>query len=216
MNSNKNILVFDTDPVILDTLRFQLKMVGYQVFTANQPTQGIRMIEDEIIHLAIIGSHLVNDSELKYSGLEVARQIPKHIPFYMYTEYEDMLAIKKKLGKYAAKEILDNKSPAAAAALIDAINRSFAKDIKVNFDLGMDGTLTCGEIAEKIEISSRERTHPSADDISQILRSLFFDAESINISPLGSLEGSPELPYSGSLVVGVQPRYKHGLGEKRW
>jgi CheY-like chemotaxis protein len=212
---NKNILVFDDDPHILATLRFHLKTVGYQVFTANEPTQGIQMIEDQIIHLAIIGAHLVNDSELKYSGLEVARQIPKHIPFYIYTEYEDTLAIRKRLGKSSAKDILDNKAPRAAAALIDAVNRSFARDIKVNFDLGIDGTVTCGEIAEKIEISSRERTHPSADDIGQVLRTLFFEAESISISPLSSLEESPELPYSGSLVVSVQPRYKYGLGEKK-
>lgn len=215
MNSNKNILVFDTDPTILATLRFHLKMVGYQVFTANEPSQGMQLIEEQIIHLAIIGAHLINDSELKYSGLEVARQISKHIPFYIYTEYEDILAIKKRLGKYTAKEILDNKAPGAAAALIDAVNRSFARDIKVNFNLGMEGTVTCGEIAEKIEISSKEQTHPSTDDICQILRSLFFDAESISISPLGSPEGLPELPHSGSLVVLVQPRYKNGLGEKR-
>ena len=215
MNSNKNILVFEDNPHILATLRFQLKMAGYHVLCTNEPTQGIQIIEDQIVHLAIIGAHLVQDSELKYSGLEVARQIPKHIPFYIYTEYEDMLAIKKKLGKYVPKEILDNKSPAAIVTLIDAVNRSFARDIKVNFNLGMEGTVTCGEIAEKIEISSKERTHPSTDDICQIFRSLFFDAESINIFPLGSLAGVPELPHSGSLVVLVQPRSKTGLGEKR-
>lgn len=215
MNSNKNILVFDDDSHILATLRFQLKMAGYQVFSTNEPAQAIQLIEDQIVHLAIIGAHLVNDSELKYSGLDVARQLPKHIPFYIYTEYEEMLAIKKKLGKYSAKEILDNKATGAVAALIDAVNRSFARDIKVNFRLGMEGMVTCGEIAEKIELSSKERTHPSTDDICQILRSLFFDAESISISPLGSLEGVPELPHSGSPVVLVQPRYKDGLGEKR-
>ncbi len=118
-------------------------------------------------------------------------------------------------GKYAAKEILDKKAPGASAILLDAVNRSFARDIKVNFNLGMEGTVTCGEIADKLEISSKEKTRPSTDDICQILRSLFFDAESVSISPLGSFAGEQDLPHSGSLVVLVQPRYKNGLGEKR-
>jgi CheY-like chemotaxis protein len=214
-NSKKNILVFDNDPNLLATVRFHLKMVGYHVFAANNPTQAIQMLEEQIIHLAIIGVDPINDGELVYSGLEVAKQTPKHIPFFIYTAYEDMLAIKKRLGKYAAKEILDKKARGASAILLDAVNRSFATDIKVNFTLGIEGMVTCGEIADKLEISSKEKIRPSTDDIGQILRSLFFDAESICISPLGSPEEAPDLPHSGSLVVLVQPRYKNGLGEKR-
>ena len=79
----------------------------------------------------------------------------------------------------------------------------------------MEGTVTCGEIADKLEISSRRKPGLPRTDICQILRSLFFDAESVSISPLGSLAGEQDLPHSGSLVVLVQPRYKNGLGEKR-
>jgi CheY-like chemotaxis protein len=212
--AKKNILVLDSDPNILATVRFHLKMVGYEVFPTNDPVQAIQLLEDQIIHLAIIGADPINDRE--YTGLEVARQTPKHIPFFINTAYEDMLAIKKRLGsKYAAKEILNKKAPCASAILLDTVNRSFARDIKVNFNLGMEGTLTSGEIADKLEISSKEKTQPSTDDICQILRSLFFEAESISIFPLGSPDGVPDLPQSGSLVVLVQPRYKNGLGEKR-
>ncbi len=92
-NSKKNILVLDNDPNILHTVRFHLKMVGYQVFTTDNPVQAIQLLEDQIIHLAIIGADPINDRE--YSGLEVAKQTPKHIPFFINSAYEDMLAIKE-------------------------------------------------------------------------------------------------------------------------
>ena len=57
-------------------VRFHLKMVGYQVFTANNPAQALQMLDEQIIHLAIIDLRLNNDRELEYSGLEVAREIP--------------------------------------------------------------------------------------------------------------------------------------------
>lgn len=214
-SSKKNILVADNDPDTLAAVRFHLKMVGYQVFTANNPTQAMQMLQEKVIHLAIIDLRLKNDRELEYSGLEVAEKVPKYIPFIIYTAFEDTLAIKKALGKIGAKDIIDKKMNGAASRLIDSVSRLFTSDVKVNFNLLMEGTVTCGEIADNIEFSSKELSQPSAEDICQILASLFHDAESIRISPLDSAGRLPDQPHSGSLVVLVQPRYKNGLAEKR-
>ena len=188
MCSKKNILVLDSDPNTLVAVRFHLKMVGYQVFTANNPAQALQMLDEQIIHLAIIDLRLNNDRELEYSGLEVARQIPRHIPFFIYTAYEDILAIKKALGNYGAKEILHKKAPGAAAILLDAVNRSFEKDVKVNFNLGMEGLITCDDIANNIRFTSNEFEQPSGTDVRQILESLFHEAESVKILPLAFLD----------------------------
>jgi CheY-like chemotaxis protein len=213
--SKKNILVADNDPDTLKAVRFHLKTMGYQVFTASNPTQALQMLEDEIIHLAIIDLRLKNDRELEYSGLEVAEKVPDHIPFIIYTAFEETWIIKKALGKVGAKDIIDKKKQGAASKLIDAVNRIFKADVKVNFDLVIDGLPTCEEIAEKIKIPSKEGIPPTTEDVRLILESLFYTAESIKISPLGSAENLQTEQHSGSLVVLIQPRYRNGPAEKR-
>lgn len=104
-NLKKTILVADNDPDTLAAVRFNLKMVGYQVVTASSPTQALQMLEEQIFHLAIIDLRLKNDKDLEYSGLDVAEKVPAHIPFIIYTAFEDTLAIKKALGKIGAKSI---------------------------------------------------------------------------------------------------------------
>ena len=78
---------------------------------------------------------------------------------------------------------MDKKAPGAAAILLDAVNRSFEKDVKVNFNLGMEGLITCDDIANNIGFTSNEFEQPSGTDVRQILESLIHEAESVRILP---------------------------------
>jgi CheY-like chemotaxis protein len=214
-NFKKHILVADNDPDSLAAVQFNMKMAGYLVFTANNPKQAKEMLDEQIIHLAIIDMRLTNDKELEYSGFDVAAHVPSYVPFIIYTAFEDTQSVRRALGKFGAKESLDKKRPGAASELVETVERLFKSDVKINFDLEIQGSVTCEDIAEKIEITSHERSQPPAEDVCQILQSLFWEANSISISPMFSPEAQPAIKPSGSVVVLVRPHYKDGWGEAR-
>lgn len=214
-NSTRNILVADNDPDTLMAVQFNLKMAGYKVITANNPQQAIRMLEEQIIHLAIIDIRLQNDKEVEYSGLDVAEHVPKHIPCIIYTAYEDTDSIKRALGKVGAKDVLDKKQPGAARVLVETVGKLFASDVKINFELGIGGNVSCDDIANRLEISSHGQSQPATEDVCQILQSLFPISDRILISPMISSNQLPNYRQSGSLVVLVRPHYKAGWGEQR-
>jgi CheY-like chemotaxis protein len=213
--SKKHILVADNDPDTLAAVQFNMKMAGYKVFTANSPERAKEVLDEQIIHLAIIDMRLRNDEELEYSGSEVAADMPSYIPSIIYTAYEDNESIRRAVVKAKAKDSLDKKKPGTASELIDTVERLFKNDVKVNFDLEIEGKVTCEEIAEKIEVPSYEGTQPSVDDVRQILQALFYEANSIFISSMFSPEAQPASKQSGSVVVLVRPCYREGRGEAR-
>ncbi len=214
-NSKKHILVADNDPDTLAAVRFNMKMAGYKVFIANSPEQAQKVLDEQIIHLAIIDMRLTNETEIEYSGSDVAAQMPDYIPSIIYTAYEDSESIRQALGKARAKESLDKKKPGAASDLVKAVERIFKSDVKVNFNLDIQGKVTCEEIAHSIEITSQERSQPSVADVRQILQTLFREADSIFISPMISTETMPTIRQSSSAVVLVKPHYSNGWAETR-
>lgn len=214
-NFTKNILVADNDPDSLAAVQFNMKMAGYRVYPADSPEMAKQILEEQIIHLAIIDMRLRNDKEIEYSGFDVAACVPSYIPFIIYTAFEDRESIRRALGRVGAKESLDKKKPGAAAELVEAVDRLFRSDVKVNFDLSIEGKVTCEEIAGKIGITSHEGLQPSVEDVRQIFQSLFHQADGIFISPLFSSSQLPNVQQSGSLVVLVQPRFKSGWGERQ-
>ncbi len=207
-NSKKHILVADNDPDTLAAVTFNMRMAGYKVFPANSPEQAKEMIDQQIIHLAIIDLRLRNDKELEYSGFEVAAYMPPYIPFIIYTAFEDRDSIRLALGKVGAKESLDKRKPGTAIELLETVNRLFRSEVKVNFDLEIQGKVTCEEIASKIEITSPEESQASAEDVRQILQALFRAATSITISSILSPEAQSTTKQYGSVVVLVHPCYK--------
>jgi len=214
-NSKKHILVADNDPDTLAAVQFNMKMAGYKVFTANSPERAKEVLDEQIIHLAIIDMRLRNDQELEYSGSEVAADMPSYIPSIIYTAYEDSESIRRAVVKAKAKDSLDKKKPGTASELIETVDRVFKNDVKVNFDLEIEGKVTCEEIAEKIEITSHEGTRPSVEDVRQILQALFHEANSICISSMFSPGTQPANKQSRSVVVLVRPCYREARGEAR-
>jgi len=214
-NFKKHILVADNDPDALAGVQFNMKMAGYKVFTANSPEQAKEMLDEQIIHLAIIDMRLTNDREMEESGFEVAKHVPGYVPFIIYTAFEDKESVRRALGKVGAKASLDKREPGTASELVETVERLFKNHVKVNFDLVIEGKVTCEEIANKIEIASHKESRASAEDVRQILQSLFCEANSIAISSMFSPEAQPAIKQSGSVVVLVHPCYKEGRGEAR-
>lgn len=84
-----HLLVADDDPHIRELLRFIFKKEGYIVFEAEDGGQASRMMENELIHLAVVDVMMPAKD-----GLELCREIREHydIPVIMLTakgEIED-------------------------------------------------------------------------------------------------------------------------------
>ncbi len=210
-NSKSHILVADNDPDSLAAVRFNMKMAGYEVFTATNPVQAKDVLDKQIIHLAIIDMRLTSDKEIEHSGFDVAAHIPSYIPFIIYTAFGNDESVRQAVVRAGAKDCLDKKKPGAASELVETIERLRKAYVKVNLNLEIQGEVTCNEIADKIEIVSDKESRASAEDVRQIFQSLFCDANSISISSMFSPQ--PTVTQAGSVVVLVHPCYTEGRGE---
>ncbi|TMV50173.1 response regulator transcription factor [Paenibacillus mesophilus] len=84
-----HLLIADDDPHIRELLRFIFKKEGYVVFEAEDGGQASRIMENELIHLAVVDVMMPAKD-----GLELCREIREHydIPVMMLTakgEIED-------------------------------------------------------------------------------------------------------------------------------
>ena len=213
--SPKHVLVADNDPDTLSAVAINLKMAGYKVSMAESPETAERILQNQIIHLAIIDMRLRSDHELESSGFDVARKIPAHIPFVIYTAFENPDTIKQALIEVGAKESLDKKKPGAAALLIETINKLFDSTVKVNFGLRIEGEVDCKAIADEIEFPLGTDPHATSEDVCQILQSLFNEAQRVFIVPFFRPDKSAALSQSGSIILRVRPQYESGWGESR-
>lgn len=209
--SKRHVLVADNDPDSLTAVQFNMKMAGYQVFTAANPAQAKEVLDQQIIHLAIVDMRLTNDREIEQSGFEVVAHIPGYIPSIVYTAFGNDELIRQAVVKAGAKDCLDKKKRGAAGELVETVDRLFKSYVKVNFDLEIQEQVSCEEIASRIEIPSQPEARASVEDVRQILRSLFSSADSISISSMFSPQ--PNITQAGSVVVLVHPCYPEGRGE---
>lgn len=213
--SPKRILVVDNDPDVLESVEYNLKTAGYEVLTANSPEKARDLLAREIVHLAIIDIRLKHEKRAEdLSGFDVARELPDYIPAVIFTAYEDKESIKKALGEVRAKKILDKKRPDAASQLIDIVDKLFASEVKVNFNLGIEGSLDLGKVADQIEVpvTEEEDFQPSADDLRQVSQALFYDATNIYITSLVSPEPALTLTQAGSILLRARPRFEEAWG----
>ena len=212
--SPKRILVVDNDPDVLDSVEFNLKTVGYEVLTANSPEKARALLACEIVHLAIIDIRLkYEDRAEDLSGFNVARELPDYIPCVIFTAYEDKDSIRRALGEVGAKASLDKRDPNAASRLIDIVNKLFASEVKVNFNLEIEGSLDLGSVAGQIGVPIADKEfRSSADDVRQVFQALFYDAASVYIASLLSPEPAPTITQAGSVLVRAQPRFKKAWG----
>ena len=80
------VLCLDNDETILQGMRTLLSKWGYQIFTATEPAEALRLIEQEDIQVWLIDQHLNNDQR----GLDfIEKYRPAHIPVALITADSD-------------------------------------------------------------------------------------------------------------------------------
>ncbi len=214
MKPVKRVLVVDNDKDVLKSVEFNLSINGYDVLAAESMEEAKALLRQEIVHVAIIDVRLEHEKRPDdQSGFDLARLLPDHIPFVIFSAYEDKEIAKHALRDLSAIESLDKKSQTDANRLIDVIDRAFSQEVNVNFDLKIEAWPNLQEIAELIETED-EAVAPTAEDVQQILRTLLHEADKLSLMPLvepekRALSATP----SGSVVLKVRPYYPQGPGE---
>jgi Na+/proline symporter/signal transduction histidine kinase/CheY-like chemotaxis protein len=80
------VLCLDNDETILQGMRTLLSKWGYQIFTATEPAEALRLIEQEDIQVWLIDQHLNNEQR----GLDfIEKYRPAHIPVALITADSD-------------------------------------------------------------------------------------------------------------------------------
>lgn len=210
----RRILLVDNDKDVLASVGYRLKIEGYEVLTADSVRAVSQLMKREIFHLAIIDIRLEDEKhKADTSGFNVARELPGNVPCLIYTAYENKQNIRQALGQVGAKEIVDKTRPDAPAKLVDIVNRLFDSDIKVNFNLKIEGDFNPDRIAARIEIPASDKLlQPSAQDVRHVLQTLFYDASGVHVAPLLSPEAAPTLTQSGSVLLQARPHFQNGWG----
>ena len=60
INKDIKILLVDDEPDIIEIVRFNLEKVGYQIFTASDGLEALRVAEKELPHLIILDVMMPN------------------------------------------------------------------------------------------------------------------------------------------------------------
>jgi CheY-like chemotaxis protein len=213
--SPKRILLVENDPHVLDSTSYNLQTAGYQVVTAGSPEEALNRLCCEIIHLAIVDIRLQHeDRPDDCSGLDVVRELPAYIPCVVYSGYVAAEDIQPLVGRGKGRvEILWKHVPQASSRLVEIVEELFASEVRVNFNLGIRGTLDIESVAARIEtLPPSNVPQPSADDVIQVVQALFHDAVGIHVTPLLSPRRAPTFTQTGSIIVQARPQFKNAWG----
>ena len=178
MTIAKSILLVDNDNSVLDALALSLGRRGYKVSKANSVERAQSLFNKNIFHLGIVDLRLEDDSkQADTSGFDVAKTLSPHMPCMIYTAYEDRDNVRRAFSEVGAKEVVSKNSQYAARELVNAVDHLFQSDVKVNFDLEIEGDIDrLIELVGKLQIpEADEETRPSEEDIRQILQTLFYE-----------------------------------------
>ena len=82
---SKRILIVDDEPDLLRVTAFMLKSLGYEILTANNGQEAIKMIQDQRVDLVLLDFFLPD-----ISGFDICRQVKEdetlsHPPVILFT-----------------------------------------------------------------------------------------------------------------------------------
>lgn len=136
------ILLADNDASFLEICSRYVALAGYEVKKAHSPDEARRVLEDGLVHLAVLDFRLLNDEDEKdWSGLEVAKSSAHFIPKIMLTAFQTWEAVREALGT------ADTGLPPAVdfvakqeglAALLERIEQALARHVRRNWNLHID------------------------------------------------------------------------------
>src|SRR5215216_6063022 len=136
---NLTLLVADNDVVALATVEEYLTALGFKVLTARSPDETRRILDTQMVHLAIFDMRMVNDNDEKdRSGLKLAREISPSIPKLILTKFPTHEDVRDamKLGDRSLPPAVDflNKLD-GLEALAEAISQAVTRYVRINQDL---------------------------------------------------------------------------------
>ncbi|MCB9079548.1 MAG: response regulator [Anaerolineaceae bacterium] len=220
MTTAKSILLVDNDNSVLDALALSLGRRGYKVSKANSVERAQSLFNKNIFHLGIVDLRLEDDGkQADTSGFDVAKTLAPRIPCMIYTAYEDRENVRRAFSEVGAKEVVSKNSQHAARELVNAVDHLFLSDVKVNFNLEIEGDFDkLLELVRQIQIpEADEETSPAEEDIRQILQTLFYDQSivKIELEPVFQPKHPSETPIpprNDAVLVKVRPYFKYGSG----
>lgn len=97
---SKGVVLFaDNDARFLKVRKEFLEKEGYQVFSATDPTEARRLLEQEPVDLAILDIRLVDDADDRdISGLSLAKETDRTIPKIILTGFPSWETVRDALG----------------------------------------------------------------------------------------------------------------------
>jgi CheY-like chemotaxis protein len=207
--SERCILLVDDNESVLQAVSFRLGVRGYTVVTARDVETALARIADTIFHAAILDVSLTDGKfRADVGGLAVARALPQGIPFIVFTAYEENDNVRRGCNEAGARAIIYKRSTVAPAMLVEAVERMFAQDVRVNFDLVIEGAvdvpLDVAQLAARIGASSAVAPPPSGEDLQHILQSLYFEADRVQLAPLFDPPQAAALSHSGAVLLQAQ------------
>jgi CheY-like chemotaxis protein len=170
----KTILLVDNAPNDITTIRDYLEEEGYAVRIATDASEAKRIMDSDVVDLAILDIRLVDDTdETDRSGLDLARNSNQAIPKIILTSYPSYETVREALGPdlntlppavgfVAKQEGLDRLLTSVKVALMP-VDRTIARNLLRAFDVSAPVALphTIRQVGSQ---QASERLHRTYDE----------------------------------------------------
>ncbi len=208
----KQILLIENDPHMARVVPRRLKLAGYQVVVAHTVAEAHYALEHALFQLAIIDIRVGDDSsDTDTSGFTLARQLPAAIPCLFHTAHDTKENIREALGSIGAEDIIAKDDADAPVRLLARVDELFRNGVGVNFDLTIDSSIQIHRIAQQLAHANPDAEPvPQATDLTLVLRRLFREATTLQLTPLFATETSAQHGWSGAMLFRVQERRPQG------
>lgn len=188
------VLFADNTPIFLDTRAEFLENAGYRVLRASSVAEAKRVLDEAWVHLAVLDIRLSNDDDEKdSSGLMLAKQSEyRAIPKIILTGYPSYQQVRDVLGPVAeglppAVDFLAKVE--GSAAMLDAVARAFTEHVRINWDLRIRSSPREPISLQYLLALLDPQLAPhliggQAEELGDVLRKLFYDAEQVTLQQL--------------------------------
>jgi len=210
--NSKQILVIDNDPHMARSVPRRLQLAGYEVVVAQTVDEARHALAHALFHLAIIDIRVEDDrNDTDTSGFMLARQLPPTIPCLIHTAHDTKANIREALGAIGAEDIIAKDDPDAPTKLVARVDELFRSGVGVNFDLEIDSKIPLATIARRLARSSpAQGPIPQAGDLSLVLRRLFSEATTVELTPLLPVAINASHSLSGAVLLKAQEKRHQG------
>lgn len=192
--SSYRILLADNNRLFLDTRAEFLQNEGFEVLKAHTVEEARHVLQNELIHLAILDIKMENDDDPRdISGLLLAQEEAyRSVAKIMLTGFPSYEYVRDALGgalkgRPSAIAFLAKKE--GAGALLQAVREAFAGSVQVNWNVVIQHNkhdpITFFHLVKLFEEGLENKLLPArAEELDDLFRRLFHDVEQIRIDRL--------------------------------